>query len=897
MSRGEATARRPGDRWFTARTEAERQATLEALVEEATSDDPAIAGPACTALIELVHFAVHPRARLPVLRALGRCRGRARVLPALHAELDSPDPAVLVAALEAIGRVGLPYGGVLVRRWLEARRAEDLPPEVLGAALVALGRTHPALAEEAAGRWSHLVDPEDLHVALAEACSPALLEPVDDDPEDPRDAAALLLHLAAIRPDDLATRLAPAHGAADPLLRLLADLALQRRPDDPADEVVALLTDPAPPEVRDRRARALRRHDPRAVVEAFQALWSGEPEASPDRWRLLALALSSGLPALQDAVLETVAAQPALLARALARVHTATPALARRLPEWVEHPDDAVAAAAIRAWTNTRPDEALEQLDRLHRSRRPVHRREWARMVQQAWRDHEDEAGRSTLPHRQRAELARRLRVLIRRDPDPATREIALFTAGNLGLTDLVDDLARVACDLAAPWRLRRAAATALGEFPVPEGVIDRLAAALEAEPHPDVLFRLALALHQAALRSPASRPGLARAALRRLEDAPPRERCVLLGLLGAARVRAHGALLAATAQAGQPVTAADVALTALGHLGDPAHLDVLASALRAPSRLRRLRAAEALGRLGDPRAVPLLLDVAASGEEAPEVRRAAIDALSRLRPGPELLEALAPAGPDDPLAWPILALRQELLEGGGEPADVDARLREAAPGFDPVRTARRHPDAVTALRTAEYLSAPAGRLPPGLDASPAALLWVKGLELWTHGLLRGALPALGRSAARRALRGLADRWHEAREDLAPGWPAAEGPPFHDLADTVDDMASRPPSRHRVGSLRQAAALLLILGRETPAPEPALPRLSLGLSSLERSLLAHGLFRLGRLRNPLAHARTARPEDARSIRERALEAVALLARVQRALARQGHPGRRPGDPG
>lgn len=68
-----------------------------------------------------------------------------------------------------------------------------------------------------------------------------------------------------------------------------------------------------------------------------------------------------------------------------------------------------------------------------------------------------------------------------------------MYTAGNIGLTELGDELGRQLTG-SADWRIRRAAATALAEFPAP-GQLGVLTASLATEGSEEVVFRLARAL------------------------------------------------------------------------------------------------------------------------------------------------------------------------------------------------------------------------------------------------------------------------------------------------------------------------------------------------------------------------------------------------------------------
>jgi len=112
-----------------------------------------------------------------------------------------------------------------------------------------------------------------------------------------------------------------------------------------------------------------------------------------------------------------------------------------------------------------------------------------------------------------------------------------------------------------------------------------------------------------------------------------------------------------------------------LGHLRAREAFGPAVTALGSPQELVRLRAAQALGRMGDTRAIPKL--IAALGDEMWDVRYAAEDALVALgKPSitplrracskasplarPYILEALAKLGERDALAWARASYRND---------------------------------------------------------------------------------------------------------------------------------------------------------------------------------------------------------------------------------------------
>lgn len=66
----------PRHHWFTATSSAEQAAALAQLAEQACSWEPEESKPARAAqcsLIELLQMSLHPRERVPIIQALGRC--------------------------------------------------------------------------------------------------------------------------------------------------------------------------------------------------------------------------------------------------------------------------------------------------------------------------------------------------------------------------------------------------------------------------------------------------------------------------------------------------------------------------------------------------------------------------------------------------------------------------------------------------------------------------------------------------------------------------------------------------------------------------------------------------------------------------------------------------------
>lgn len=334
--------------------------------------------------------------------------------------------------------------------------------------------------------------------------------------------------------------------------------------------------------------------------------------------------------------------------------------------------------------------------------------------------------GRTQLGHAERGAIAPHLGRLVRKDPAPAVRELALYTIGNLGLPELAELLGKQLGD--PDWRIRRAAATALAEFPATSQVA-LLTERLVVEDVEDVQFRILRAVLRAIAPGSAPDAALARLAADRMPAASPRCWVLLLALLGRSRDTANRPALECAA-AEPALAAAEPAIVALGEIADPGSLPVaLALTLASDTALQR-RAAWAPGRIGGPTAQARLAELASDGERETAVRSAAITALEATDLDPELAAALRPCGLEDVLPPALLDLRLRAIEGRAARRapgvlDIDRRLARAIPGFDSELLAARHPEAIQAIRTAEYYQASQESLPAGLDGGAPVIFWV----------------------------------------------------------------------------------------------------------------------------------------------------------------------------
>lgn len=886
---------RPDSPWYLATSEAEQAAVLDGLARAGAGSDGAPLATqlaAVSALIELCHLTAHPGARASILRALGRCTEQFIAIPALHAELDSPHTEVVVAALQAIGAVGLANGGALVARWLALQAFDELDGAVFDAAAMALAQTgHPDAGKVVADGWRRgLIASDRAHLVAAEAVSPELLDRAPEHLSDPTTAQAAALHLVALGAGPREALFAPLLSGGDTGLALLAEHLL-RLPELPVDDhVLQVLTAKLPPTRLSRLARSLRAHPPEAVVAGFATLAADLDPNGSEAGGVVRASLSAGIPELQDVAVHLAACgSPRGLAHALYRVHSPTPSMRRWLDEWTTHTDSNVAKSAVRARLNLFGLREVGELACLADSPRAELRLEWARLQQNAFRDKIDDKGRSTLGHAQRSAIAATLTRLIRGDTDLAVRELAAYTAGNIGLTELGDELGRQLAT-SPEWRLRRAAATALAEFSAP-GQLSVLTEALASEASEEVLFRIARALLRVAGEGGTPLPAVAALAAERLGEASPRCRVLLVSLIGKCGSAQHVDLVTEAAHS-RGLALAIAAIAALGDLGDDRGLDAVLAASEAPSPSLRWVATEALGRIGGEVALDRLADLLMNADEDVELRRVALAGLENAALSAEIVARLAPDGLDDPLAVGILQLRLRATAvpgtgagGGVRPGveDIDRRLAGEIPGFVAARLEQRHRGALQALRTAEYFYLPGSSLPPGLDAAPPAIFWVKGLELWLDDLLTPMMRDLVRPPGQREVAALAARWAALRGTVAPGWrddwidPAA-GDLFARLGEDAAKEFARPISATRVFGLRSVAVGLLLAGQGAASGELAAWGVGIGLN--EAAMLANRLVALAAHRNRFTHRLAGTASDHPKVREVALACAAVIVRLK-----------------
>ncbi len=865
----------PRTTWFQSPSSTAQQAALDTLATLGASSDLDASFAAITTLIELANVTLHPREKIPVLRALARCADRPFAVPVLLAHLEHPDYGVVEAALDAVGHGGTPFGGSWVLRWLRGDRRALLTEPVLAAALLALGRTgHPETAAEVQRCWDlGLVGARAAHLALAEAVSPALWDQAEQHLDDPLAAAAAAMHLAATRHPRLMDLLEPLLSSRDGELAVLAHSLLAGLEVRLSDHILTATAEPHP--VRRRRlARGLRAWPEDEVLAAWREALGVEDDTV-----LLSVAMDAGISALQDAALAHAEAEsPRMLRHALRRAHSATSLLRERLPGWMRHEHRGVATDAIRVHLNLLGQEALRELGWARGSTRDEHRLEWVRAWQNGWRALRDRGGRAPMHHTLRRDLVRDLRAVIREDPSPKVRRLALYTVGNLGLTELGDELERT-LRRSEDAEERLAAATSMAAIPSAArlaGFVEDIQATEDSR----LRYRLVRAALACVERDDRSHPELARVVVERLAEADPETVPPMLALLGHCGCeQALAPLHEATRSAVHRQVC--VALTALGNLGSDRGLGALLEASQHPDAARRLRAVEALGHIPGAVAADRMAAVLQDGDEEPDIRALALAGLeARISDLPA--DSLAPPDPADPLAAPILVLlRDASAVGAGLTAqDLDHALEAAVPGLRTRDLHRQCSDGLQALRTAEFLHS-AVTLPPGLDAAPPVLSWVKGLEVWLNQVLRAQLAAMARPELRDALRELGHRWPGMKRQLAPTWqddllPGNRGDQWHALARDTAKSAPHGFSRAQLG-VRPLATVLLAC-TESPL-DCGLLRWRAAVPRDEIVTLANGLVALANQRNPLTHRVAGQREVMAPVRSLALECARVVVRL------------------
>lgn len=805
------------------------------------------------------------------MQALGRLRS-ASAVPALHAELQHTDAGVREAALVAIGETAYHFGGALVARWMQARDLSEEPPGIVDAALMALARTgNAALDREAERLWAAgLVSARALHLALADAASPAMLDLARLHVSTPEAAVAAALHLGARRVPDLLHALRPLRRSTDLAQVHLAERILDAPPVPPQEELLAMVSRDWPLAPLARAARRLRVHPVEELLEAVELLRDDMAPGSWERRRFARAVLLVGEPRLQADVLDWLEGSDEAddLNHALGYASQPTEALAARLHRAMRRGHTGLSVTALRCRANVLGDLTPDALAAVARGAPDALAAEAVRGLMNLYRDHKGPDRRTRMMGKARRAAEAFLRWAIR-EGGPRTRTMATYTVGNMGMTALQDELLRLRDD--SDIRVRQAAAASLHVLPPTVDTAALLAWATE-EPEPDVRFRLGLcileALEDGEVVDGEALGNWCRTGLRDRADLE----VLSVRLRGFAADDAAAQDLCAAA-ASAHLSQAGAALSALGVLGCPTTLPTLVSSLGVPDPARRQRAAEALAAFPAPAAGAALVQTAMDDPE-PDVRRAALAALARRPASDAEMARLRPSGPDDPLLFELLQARAAAGQGALAAGDVDAALAAAIPGFVPARLQRRCPGALQALRSAQFLSSGVS-LPEGLDAAPPALFWVKGLELWLDVELRGVQHTLRGDEARELLGGARWRWTTLRAGT-PGWPVGEaGDGWDRLLGTLLGGLER---RHAsVLSLTCVAGMLVAAG--PLAHSLGLPPGLVRGEPAELGALASDLVALASDRNRLTHRVAGSAAEADAVRERALRVAGRVVGV------------------
>ena len=352
---------------------------------------------AARALIEMLHLAQHPRERVRVLRGFKGCMDRPFVVPALLGELDDENPAVVQAAIESLGHVGVHYAGAAIANWLDGLDCETLDPALLESALMALAQIGwPDAADRVVDAFlDALIGPEALHLALAEAVDARMTDLAIEHLSMPAVAPAAALHLAMVRHPDMATHLQAGLNDASPELSLIFHQVMEshrsrKGASNPAEDLLCDAVYQQHPSRRRRLARRLRSFPVDDVLAGFAEYAelidaSDGEDDEPVSSDLIQAAMAAGIPELQDVVLQRYAGSNTLLRQALRRLHSPTSYADKMLREWLRSEDDKVAVEAVRARFNAFGAAAAEELDSIKNDRRSSLRAEWVRLQQNAW--------------------------------------------------------------------------------------------------------------------------------------------------------------------------------------------------------------------------------------------------------------------------------------------------------------------------------------------------------------------------------------------------------------------------------------------------------------------------------------------------------------------------------
>jgi HEAT repeat protein len=896
-------------------------------------------------LVELYNLSVWWPEKRALLRAMGECRGSLvvfrfllRTLDTVDLEADPGAVELVVAILDAFGRLGLPQAGpVLLRRSLGA----EVPEPIRLQALEVLGQLGFLEAEEAL--MAALAGSGESRIVaiygLTELVSRAGVEEVDAilraawergelewayDRELVRACVVYLCTLGAPQAKPWVRRLLYTH---EPDLRSLALWGRQIAAQDAKGDVLELLSlalDEDDDYVRALLGRRLRTCDPKEVLEAGEAFGDTEAGlirflsvvaevggAEVERWLWAQHLRPAGVPAVKAAAI-----------RALRRLDDAG---AAALLEQAKRAPIEVAVAAIRAASEFGPVSCLGALLGLLEHDEALIRQEAARGVQHlllAYRPgyvtRRENKGQAEghraedLPIEGRSleELDAAFRKILRRDDDGRTQGLVAYAAANLRREELWPRILRLA-EKSPDLFARIASYHALLDMPHPDQ-LERLMAAFNKET--SRLARSACIRTLAPLLASASQPDAAHeqellgSISEAVDEADHVELVVYAHALGMLRVVDPLPVLERIEARGGHRSTLEVigALGRLRRVGLERVLGRLDAALRDGGPDVLLRAVEALAALQHKEATERLLALL-DPSVTRSVREKAARALAQIGRGrqgllvsaervdraighvDELLESQREARQrpwsllQEDLMELKLGLWQASTQSGIDDERVDRIIEHQLGARHAALVAHgdHADDVLRSLRGAEYFHLRASEMPASADMSPAIFSYTKGIELWLDLRLKDALSQL-RDMAKEQYQTLMEQW-ESYEALCRSLVVI---PVQDTSRAVDwskvpRVAKAMKEKKftadwRTLSLSNSAAIVLFYGVELPK-YGACNSLALKGEPMTILSVAVNALALAALRNAMAHEQSATRQDLESCRELAYEVMRGIA--------------------
>ena|GEM_PF-6132087 len=830
--------------WTTkSKSSAEQQRVVEqlVLVARSRSDESA---KATGLLIELMHLARHASDRTRLINALGSTR-HIVAIPALHAELSHIDVHIRTAALEAIGEAGFPFGGALINQWVANIDLDVESEAVLAAALTNLAQTgHPAVETVAERLWSAgRISPNVLHTALADAGCPRYLAEAREHLRDPETALSAALHLFAARSPDLPDDLQGLRESGDLRLVHVADHFEDITLKEPRGAMQDLVASDQNRDAIGRKARRLRAISSRDLCTSFKTLVEGTSQDQLDH--AIERVLLVGAPDLQrTALLASAQSSARGLRRFLFRVYIDSPELDEFLMQLMEESeDDQLVVQSIRTWATVYGPERLWDLTPLCQGGGEKREVEFARAIQNAFRDRKRADGSHSLDESTAVLVEQTLACLVDSEFQEV-RRVVCYAIGHIGLLNLKPMLLSALSDSCS--RVRQAAASALSTLPEPNPGI--FWEHFMEESDPDVQYRLTVGLLRGLEHDTISEDAL-RSAVEACKQSRGDIQIVGIRLLGHMQDPDSLEELLSTAESDCHARALE-AITALGVRGDESVVAKLIDQANHADPGRVLRATEALTEFADQKAREALAKIASRGSDL-NVRRLALVSLAERPASKERMDLLV-AEPEDPLVFEVLIAKAASLGRKMDAKQIDRKLEQRFPGFAPSTLEDRCPDALQALRTAEFLSGET--LPSGLDASPPIVFWVKGFELWAREISKPLVRNLIKQ--RYKLKGCSN-WEDLMQETN-GWDAPA-----ECWKYLYEILQRA-LRTREWLLSSIAATLVVSsGRVCGRLD--LMEIHAGLSTFQSGRLAGRLMQLYRLRNSFTHARAVDQEEVDTI--------------------------------